>query len=510
LPLKEAFQKPMTTKDKPITDIDMLLGEFRDVRQFMVEHTDEKVKPLKEELDRVIASIKNAEAGLKELRREKLARMSDDGRIRVPDTKLAGFDLLELALLERVLRSRHSQGKNHYSLLELVANCRKNLQTYISPESLLAWEDGAVNRLKTMFPGASYAAAISKLRSTIGTWRQAMILSHAKALDSTTAGAGDELVPTFESAELWMDVNLETLVLPLLTQVTMPTNPYDMPSQFGDTNWYPTAENVQATTTTPSTAKTTLTAYGLKTGVPFSDEWEEDTIIAGVSELRSNLARNAAEVIDDVLLNGDTTVSNGINSDGVVINAGTAGKGQWLLGFDGLIHAAIVDNSVGMSVDKSAAVDADIYNRILTKLGRFAVARRRGEVPYITDVNTATRSLSIAELETADSSMRSTLSSGEIMNVYGKPLIQSEQMRLADTDGKVTDSGGNTTGRILVFNTTQWRVGFRRQVTFETEREAGKGQTTLYVSMRIALTERTGTRSTQTHTAIAYDITGVA
>ena len=308
-------------------------------------------------------------------------------------------------------------------------------------------------------------------------------------------------------------MNLDTIILPLLAQRAMPTNPFDIPIQFGDTNWYPTTENVQVTTTDPATQKVTMTAYGLKTGVPFSDELEEDAIIAFVPELRATLVRNASEVIDDVLLNGDTTTLNGINSDGATIAKTTAGKGHWLLGFDGLIHLAIVDNSANQSLDKAAAIDADVFNRVLTKMGKYALPRRRGDVVYISDVPTSVRSLSITEFETVDvAGARATLSTGELMNVYGKPYVATDEMRQADVDGRVTDSGNATTtlGRILAVNTTQWNVGFRRTLTVEMDREAGKGQTTMYVSFRIALIERSGTRSTAKHAAIAYNITGVS
>jgi hypothetical protein len=289
----------------------------------------------------------------------------------------------------------------------------------------------------------------------------------------------------------------------------MPSNPFDMPLQLGDTNWYPTTENVQALTTGLTTAKATLTAYGLKTGVPFSDELEEDAVIALIPEIRRSLVRNAAEIIDDVLLNADTTTTNNINADGSTISTTTPGKAHWLLGFDGMIHQPLVDNTA-MSVSHSAVVSADGYNEILAMLGRYAIPRRRGEVVYFADVRTAVRSLSIAEFETVDvAGARATLSTGEILNVYGKPLIQSEQMLAADSDGKVTAAGSTATGRILVANTTQWRVGFRRTIEVESDREPGKSQTTMYVSFRIALTERSGDRSSATHTALLYNITGI-
>ena len=100
---------------------------------------------------------------------------------------------------------------------------------------------------------------------------------------------------------------------------------------------------------------------------------------------------------------------------------------------------------------------------------------------------------------------------GQLGVVYGHPLIVSEQMRLADTDGKVTDAGNGTdTGRVLAVNRSQWRVGFRREIAIETERNIQKRQNLMVVSMRIAFNERTGSRSSATHTALQYNITGVA
>ena len=496
-----------------LTDIDQIMGELRDIKGFFDGKLASGVAPLQEELTRLGKAYKDVEAALKDLRRDRAAKV-EDGRLRAGSGRFAGLGFTEMKLVEEMLQYWHRRGQRT-SLVNLwlpeLLESRNNLRAAIGIENILAWEDGVQKRQAIMFPNAVYGASGSQFRNMLGRQRAEMVQMVTRALDSTTAGKGDELVPTFESSDIWLDVNLETLVLPLLQQVAMPTNPYDVPIQFGDTNWYPISENVAGTTTDPATQKVTLTAKGLKTGVPFSDELEEDSIVPFAAELRSSLARNAAEIIDDVLLNADQTVTNGINSDGATIAATTAGKAQWLLGFDGIIHAAIIDNSANMSINKTGVPDADIYNRVLAKMGRFAASRRRGEVVYVADIQTALRSLAIAELETIDTAgLRATMSTGEIAAIYGNPLIRSEQMKLADTDGKVTDSGnGTNTGRILCFNTTQWRGGFRRQITMEADRDPGRGQTVLYVSLRIALTERTGTRSTQEHTAIAYNVLNV-
>jgi len=93
--------------------------------------------------------------------------------------------------------------------------------------------------------------------------------SNLKAdMDSTTSGVGDELVDTREARALWGYVNLETLVAPLFNTVQMSSNPFQIPLQLGDVNWYPGTENVATKSTGLTTAHQTLTAYELDAGVP--------------------------------------------------------------------------------------------------------------------------------------------------------------------------------------------------------------------------------------------------
>ena len=57
-------------------------------------------------------------------------------------------------------------------------------------------------------------------------------------------------------------------------------------------------------------------------------------------EIRAGLVRNVAEALDDIILNADTTTTDNINADGATISASDAGKAQWVIGYDGLIHLA--------------------------------------------------------------------------------------------------------------------------------------------------------------------------
>ena len=438
-------------------ELDLIKREVAAIQEFYEARMDKELPPIKEEVDRISAQVGRIRDMWREGEKQAiLSKYAGTDRPRVPYGKYQGMDLLDLAYIRSILNAQLRQPLG------------------LNPRMLEEWQ---VN-LKA-------------------------------AMDSTTAGTGDELVPTQEAAALWLDVNLETLVSPLFSRVEMPSDPFEIPLQLGDVNWYPGTENLATTSTALSSSKQTLTSYELVGQVPWSLTLEEDAIIAMAEEVRRALVRNAAEVIDDVVLNGDSTTTDNINADGATISKTDSGKGHWLLGFDGLIHLPLVDNTSQLN-NHAAAVSDDMFNEIRAKLGKYGV--RPSELAYIMDVNTYIRSLSVGNFRTLDKlGPSATVLRGQLGAVEGIPVIVSEQMKLADTDGKVTDAGnGTNTGRLLMVNRSQWRVGFRRELSIETDRDIQKRQNIMVVSLRIAFAERTGTRSSATHTALQYNITGVA
>ena len=438
----------------PTQDLEVIKSEVAGIRDFYQARMDAEIPPLREEVQRIASQVGRMQDSAKEgQKRSILAKYVEKGRPRVPFGKYEGMDLLDLACVRSLLNSQMRQPMG------------------LNPRMLEEWQ-----------------------------------LNLKAAMDSTTAGSGDELVPTQEAAALWLDVNLETMVAPLFSRTEMPSDPFDIPLQLGDVSWYPGTENSAVTGSALATAKQTLTSYELVGQVPWSLSLDEDSVVAMASEVRSSLVRNAAEVIDDVLLNADTTATNNINADGATISKSDVGKGHWLLGFDGLVHLPLVDNT-SQANDHDASASDSMFNEIRGKLGRYGV--RPSELAYVMDVDTYIRSLSITNFRTLDKlGPSATLLQGQLGAVEGIPVLVSEQMASADADGKVT-SGGNTsnTGRLLITNRTQWRVGFRRELTIETERDIQKRQNIMVVSMRIAFAERTGSRSSATHTALQYNIT---
>ena len=509
-----------------IQDINRTINQVRDFARERVDALSGDVGLLREENERLRAEVAAIQEQRRATRRAEIARADDGERgIRIASGRFAGYSPLDVGIMRSVAHShREDPDAPHARAWSLqLGEATRALVADITPEAVDRHFQSIERRLRAAYvpqtsngmwgarprdPEMQYREVI---RPTLEAMREvAMQAVTRAAMDSTTAGAGDELVPTLERAELWMDVNLQTLVGGIIPTFPMPSQPFDIPTQLGDVNFYPGVENTAAATTALSTAKATLTARELVAQAPFSFSLDEDNALPSlVAEIRASLVRNSAETLDDIILNADTTATNGINADGATLSASTAGSAHLLLGYDGLLHLPLVDNTA-MSNDHGVAVSDDMFNEIRAKMGRYGV--RPSELAWIMDVNTFIRAQSVDAFRTMDKlGPNATVLTGMLGAVEGIPVIVSEQMRLADTDGKVT-SGSNTsdTGRLLLVNRNQWAQGYRRQPTVDVTRDPSRRQTVVTVSFRHALTERTGNRSAATHTALQYNITGVA
>ena len=489
------------------SDIDGIKQELAEINSFVRERMDpvvDEVTLLKEETERVGREVVKLQEKERAVRRDALTRRTGEHKNSVvTEGPYAGMDVLDLALVRRIARSQQRESFGP-GWVERTETATRSLTDSITPSVIQEGFEQDSKKLNEWY------AVDGRRTGQFESFGRAVLHSTTRAaMDSATAGSGDEIVATLEARELWMDVNLQTLVAPLIQTFSMPSNPFDLPRQLGDVNFYPGTENVATTSTALGTGKTTLTAYELVGQVPYSFTLEEDAVIAMLPEIRASLVRNVAEALDDIVLNADTTTTNNINADGATISASEAGKGHWLLGYDGIVHLPLVDNT-SQANDHGAAVSDDMFNEIRAKLGKYGA--RPSELVWVMDVNTFIRAQSISEFRTMDKlGPNATVLTGMLGAIEGIPVIVSEQLRLADTDGKVTDAGNGTdTGRLLIFNRSQWAQGFRREMTIDVDRDTQKRQTVVTISFRHALTERSGGRSTATHTALQYDVTGVA
>lgn len=324
-----------------------------------------------------------------------------------------------------------------------------------------------------------------------------------KALDSTTSGAGDELVNTGIAAQLWNDIFLASRVVSTMMRIPMPTNPFDIPLGLGAVTWRKGSENTATTASNPTTAKSTLTATELVTEQNWSYTLDEDAIVALAPEVRRRLAQSGAEIIDAFALNADATdaATGNINLDDADPDADTyyLSSGQ-----DGIRHQWLVDNTaMGNSAGGDALADLDLTTT-LAEMGKYAVDP--SQVVFVCDVATYLNGfLALTNTVTVDKfGPQAVVLTGQLAAYRGIPIIVSASHPLTQSDGKA-NAASNTLGSISIFNRNMWYAGFRRDLLMEVDRDIQKRQYVMVTSLRQAVAAH-GTRSTNTHTAGVYNI----
>lgn len=327
-------------------------------------------------------------------------------------------------------------------------------------------------------------------------------LAREYTMTTDATGYGEELVPTPLYGQLWNDIALASKVAGLLGVVPMSSKTMKM-SSLGDVTFYKPAGEAQAVTAIDlATPDKTIEAFVLKAQVDVSDELDEDSVVALIPAVRSKLVENAGQVIDDVILNGDTTTGTGnINNYGATIDADS----RFLIGFDGIIHMALSEAS-GMA-SSLTTLEASDFVTLMALMGKYGIDPT--QLAFVTDKWSYFKAIQLADVKTFDKmGARAPILAGQLASIWGVPIVVSDQIAKSDANGRVDGATpeNNTVGRIIAIHRPSWRIGMRRGVTVRTERSEAKGCTSVVCTFRIGL-ECFGTRSSATHTALGYNIT---
>lgn len=322
-----------------------------------------------------------------------------------------------------------------------------------------------------------------------------------KAMSAVGDGTGDQWVPSGMEAQLWEDWTKRSIVSDKFQTIDMPTNPFLIPTLTADTTIYrPTAEAEAPTASDVTTAQSTLSACKLAGKNLMSYELEEDAIFAVLPIIRENFAKQLAAAVDSVILNGDTTTG----TSNINLSGGSIPTTSKYLCFDGLRHAALVGNDA-MDADLGSLAIADIAT-LQALMGKFAT--RPSDVVLFCDPYTYLKLTGLSEVLTIDKyGNDATILKGELAKIKGYPIIVSEELSKANSNGHVDNtSGNNTTGTIVLCHTPSWRAGWKRKVMIETDRDIDVQQYEIVASLRYALIPF-GDISTQEHVAVGFNIT---
>ena len=334
---------------------------------------------------------------------------------------------------------------------------------------------------------------------SLRSWNQFAESSSAlkRAMDAATATEGAEWVPTVLSSQLIEKYRMTAKVAGLFQEVTMPNNPYKYPYSAGlsasDFYYVGEATSDSPTASPPTTMATsdlTLTAKKLKARTYFSEEFTESSIVPVLPALKNDLIIAKGEVVDDIILNGDTTATH-MDSD---VTDSKDRRKAW----NGLRDLC----PSGTIKDLSTFSYAN-HRTIIVAMGKYGLNAQ--ELAIISGPTGINKYRSLTEVTTVDKyGPNAFILTGELGKLDGIPLIPSEYIRQNLNATYVYDGVTTTYTQALYVNKRGFMLGnwLGVKLTFKEEGEVDQNQ--LIIRFYKSFTPRWTPSSTVTTIGMAH------
>jgi hypothetical protein len=388
---------------------------------------------------------------------------------------------------------------------------------YLSADKIQAMDKRAIDDLFPRIPVAEFHGKDRAL-ARAGKYELTAAYQNAiRAMDTAESGFGSQLVGAQYVHDLWDAPRKLGRVFPLIDSFEMTDPTAYLPVEVDIPEMLFVSENAannssEYTTTKTGSQRVQVDAKKFIIHQMWSGEMEEDSIIPFVPFLRRQAALSVAHYADSLVLNGDTTNAGTGN---INLDDADPADTKHYLAFDGIRHAALVDNT-GNAVDVAGAITLQRLNDLRalmidsTRLVDWGHPTNSDDLVYVSDPFTADKVAMFDEYLTVDKyGPQATVFNGEAGRILGHRHISTIAMSKTEADGKVsTTANNNTKGQVAALNTRGYKVGWRRRVMVETERLPGRDQTRIVYSLRLGLGRftPTGAASGIESTAVAYDI----
>ena len=342
----------------------------------------------------------------------------------------------------------------------------------IKPRQLLELKDieGSLNIKSNQFHSGGFDGPSDVVTPTGLKQFCEIAVKSDELIYSTQTGFGDEWVPTLMTADLWRTIRLAAVVLPLFDQFDMPSQPYDYPVESTDPTFYKVEEATDETqmiltgsvftSSKIGTENVTFSAGKLGALSFWSEEMEEDSIVAAEPQFRDQYGLAFAHNIDEVLLSGDeTTGSSNISNDGASIDAAS----RYLI-IDGLRHQPLVTTTADSRDGGTITIDDfGATQGLMGTGGKFGINPR--DLAFLLDTGVWHKTKLLSEVLTIDHfGPAATIRTGQLGALFGAPLLASEDYGLTDSAGKISSTGSNNTlGSLMCVNRRGILVGWRRR-----------------------------------------------
>lgn len=340
---------------------------------------------------------------------------------------------------------------------------------------------------------------------------------------STQAGYGDEWVGIAYSSRIWEAIRQGSFVGQRLSAGAIEVPPGNesiyLPLEGADPTFYKVAEATanNATTGIPdatvgaskvATGRVQMTLSKMGARIVWSGEMEERSLVPFVSQLRQQIETAGTETFEHVLIDGDTATGATTNINDI---GGTPAGTEAFLLVNGFRKSPLVTTTANSRA--GGALSAEDFLDTLKLMGLAGRNADKRYTEFILDKWTAWKVLELPEVKTRDVFASPTIENGELTGIYGYKVNTSAFMHWANQDatyGLKANSAGkcdldtaanNLYGAILAVRFDQWRLGYQRRMTLETQRIPQADATQIVALMSFGLVQRDTEAS-----AISYGI----
>lgn len=366
---------------------------------------------------------------------------------------------------------------------------------YVPMDKVREMDTKAIDGIFPRIPLSAFHGADRKLAKA-GKYELTEAYANAiRAMDTAESGFGSQLIGAQYVHELWEAPRRLGRIAPLINTFEMTDPTAYLPVESSLPELLFVSESTANNSANYATVKTgsqrvQVDAKKFVIHQMWSGEMEEDSIIPFVPFLRRQAALSLAHYLDSLVLNGDNTnaATGNINLD----DADPADTKHYLA-YDGIRHAALVDNTANGVDLGGLAYTYDNFLGVKAKMLDYANLMDWGhpvdpnDLIYACDPESADKISSLDEVLTVDKyGPGATVLNGELARIAGRhPLISTIAMPKTEADGKLsTTPGNNIMGQTAVFNRRGAVLGWRRRVMVETERLPATDQTRIVYSLR--------------------------
>lgn len=288
------------------------------------------------------------------------------------------------------------------------------------------------------------------------------------AMDTAESGAGEDFIDTGMASTVLQKVrDAQSVLSKLPTPLQMPTATWEIPTEWADPTFYATGENTagpwtEYTASNAGTGSISLVAKKFTAVTYLSGELDEDSIVAIRPYVEDKLAKAYVELLDKVMINGDTTTAAtwNVNSDDWAPTAGT-----YYLHLNWFRKAAI-DNSKTVNAWTLDSTDFRAARKLLGRKGL-----NPNDLLWILSPDVYYKLLGLTQVETIEKfGTAATFVNWVLTAVDWVEIVTNWDVPNTEADGKVsTTPWNNTLGTAVLVYKPDIITWFKRELRTNVE-----------------------------------------